>query len=119
MAIEHILYDDEKIAELTNRYIEHTRKASVASGKWQNRKEWLDAYIRKNIAVYQSDGSRRDKVKGDWALEDYMGTWNWHRREANRILGMIQMEAALRQMYPDNVMPLVMRFQREAERSAQ
>lgn len=90
------LMTDAQITKLVLRIRHHNNIAQNASLAWQARKQYLKAYIKKNIGVYQSDAARREKVKGDWELQDHMDEWNWHRREAARLTTMLMMEMALR-----------------------
>lgn len=92
------MYSDETLRKLAVRYADHTRKASNASAKWSEQKEWLEGFIAANPSIYASDGSKRSKIKEDWEMEDQLGTWRWHRDEAIRIGDMIRTELALWQM---------------------
>lgn len=99
----YVMFSDGDISGLMDRYQDQTAKAEYASMAWEARKTWLEEYIKANIANYQGVDARRKKIKGDEKLSDAMDKYNWHRREAGRLLGMVQMEATLRQLYPDKV----------------
>ena len=114
----YVMLSDAEIGGLMIRYQEQTDKAESASKVWEARKAWLESYIKANIANYQGVDARRRKIKGDEKLNDAMDRYNWHQREAGRLLGMIQMETVLRQLYPNNVISDAMRLQAEAMRNA-
>lgn len=87
---------NEELDTWYNQLLVQSVKAGAASLKWEKRKQWLNDYMAANAANYASEKSRRDKTMGDWVLQDAMDTWNWHRREANRLAQLIQTELAYR-----------------------
>jgi hypothetical protein len=79
------------------RYQYHMTKANEAARTWEARREQLREYhMAKGYTVAQA----RDAVAGDWQLEDAMGQWSWHEREAKRFMEAILAEEAMRRMMP-------------------
>lgn len=87
-------FDDPKfrayVSEYAARQAENDHRATEASNRWLKRKAWLEAYIKANEFLYQSEKAKRDKVANDWELSDAMDAWKWHGAEAQRCHNAIQ-----------------------------
>lgn len=96
--MEAIMYDNGQLRGYAAEFEMRTQRAEKASRKWEERKAFLHEYMKANAHNYQTEKQRRDKYTNDWVLNDAMDTWNWNRREANRIAQLILAEKALREM---------------------
>lgn len=86
------------LAEWERRMDRSIVEANKWGAKWLERQAELKQYIQDNIHNYKTEKQRRDKMAGDWDLNDYMDKWNWHRRESNRFSARITAEYQLRAM---------------------
>lgn len=72
------------ITEYAARARENDQKATEASNRWLARKAYLVAFMARNEHLYQTETAQRQKLAGDYALNDAMDAWSWHMREAAR-----------------------------------
>lgn len=91
---------DHELSDLMAQLRDRTRKARDASLKWEARRYRLIKYCQANN---YTEEQKRYKFSVDWALNDAMDSWNWNRREANRIAQLILAEKALRDMLGDQI----------------
>lgn len=82
----------EYIMGMYQRQRKSNEAATVASNAWMRRKDYLSRYCEANR---YTEEQTRQKMTIDWALNDALDRWNWHRREANRCAMAIQTEVTI------------------------
>jgi len=91
-----------RLIELMRQLEYRSLQAERASEKWEKRKAQLERYCDRNK---YTEEQKRNKFRIDWDLNDAMDSWNWNRREANRIAQFILAEKAFRDMIGRDAMP--------------